>query len=272
MGMEFEFGETVQSNAFFDRNPKFFPAFIRLMAVGDKCFARKFTPTNRAEDICFDLGQTCRDDFVEIVFLAVNGYGVGAAKLLRGLYERAVALGYIVKHPEKAEKFVRFAAIQDYKGINAAREIASPQDFDKAIPPARVEEVRKLYEEIKPEFEVTRCRQCGQKGTAISWDMDVASMAREAGEPYQKQYLGSYVIPNLHVHATLASVQPKRPDGKEMKRINSRDGRVALLNAIGMFLLVLRSQSTLYGLALEGEIDACEQEAVDVWFPSAANR
>src|ERR1700733_11620843 len=269
--MDFEFGETTHSNAFLDRNPKFVPAFMRLIGVSNKCFGRRFTPTNRAEDICFDLGQTCREDFSEIVFLAVNGYGIGAAKLLRGLYERAVALAYIVKHPEKAEKFVRFAAIQDYKAINAARGVASSQEVDQGIPPARVDQVRKLYEAIKPEFLVTRCKECGHKGTAISWDIDVASMAREAGERYQQHYLGSYVIPNLHVHATLASVQPKRPDEKEMEKINSRDGRVSLLNSIGVFLLVLRSQSTLYSLALEGEIEACEQEAADVWFPSSAN-
>ena len=85
-------------NAFFDRNPKFRPAFERLMALANRCFGRAIHPKDRAEDVCFDLGHTCRADYLEILFLAVNGFGIAASKLLRGLYERAVALAYIVKH------------------------------------------------------------------------------------------------------------------------------------------------------------------------------
>jgi hypothetical protein len=54
----------------------------------------------------------------EIVFLAVNGYGNGASKLLRGLYERAVTLTYLIKFPEKVERFERFAIIPEYKPIS----------------------------------------------------------------------------------------------------------------------------------------------------------
>ncbi len=40
---------------------------------------------------------------MEILLLAGNGYGVGAQKLLRGLYGAAVTARYISQHPEKAE-------------------------------------------------------------------------------------------------------------------------------------------------------------------------
>lgn len=70
-------------------------------------------PKNRLEDVSFSLSQTCREDFLEVTFLAVNGYANGAMKALRGLYERTVTLAYIGKKPEKAERFVRYAAIQD---------------------------------------------------------------------------------------------------------------------------------------------------------------
>lgn len=82
--MQFEFGETDQANAFFGRNPKFLPAFERLMTLANKCFGREIHPKSRAEDICFDLGQTCRADYMEVLFLAVNGFGIAASKLLRG--------------------------------------------------------------------------------------------------------------------------------------------------------------------------------------------
>jgi len=90
--MIFEFGETEASQAFWDRHPSFYPAFERLMTLGNKCFGRPIQPKNRTEDICFGLGHTCREDFLEVLSLAVNGYGNGASKLLRGLYERAVVM------------------------------------------------------------------------------------------------------------------------------------------------------------------------------------
>jgi hypothetical protein len=77
--MEFEFGETRESEAFFDRNPKFMPAFLRLMEVANKYLGNRAQPKNPVEKVCFGLGHACRQDFLEVVFLAVNGYGVGAS-------------------------------------------------------------------------------------------------------------------------------------------------------------------------------------------------
>jgi hypothetical protein len=203
---------------------------------------------------------------MEVLFLAVNGYGIGASKLLRGLYERAVALAYIVKRPEKAERFVRFAAIQEHKAVNAARKITSQEEFDAVISAATVTRIRKSYDEIKPEFQVTQCK-CGRKGLAISWDMDVASMAHDVGDPYPKLYLSAYVLPNLHIHATLASIHPKRPNEEEIAETNIRDGGFALLNATNLLLLALRSQDALFSLNLIGDIEACKLEVEEIWKP-----
>src|SRR5580698_5152270 len=100
------------------------------------------------------------------------GNSISCRKRVR---DRAVTLAYIVNHPEKAERFFRFAAIQEHKAVNAARAVVSQEEFDKVITPEMAEQIRKSYEEIKPEFQVTRCHECGDKGTAFSWDIDFAS-------------------------------------------------------------------------------------------------
>jgi hypothetical protein len=263
--MDFEFGETTQSTTFLDRNPKFIPAFERVVALTNKCFVRTYQPKNRMEDICFHLGQTCRQDFLEIVFLAVNGYGIAASKVLRGLYERTVTVAYLVKHPEKTDRFVNFAAIQEHKAVNRALGTVSQEEFDKVIPPDMVQRIRDSYEQVKKEFQVTRCSKCGHKGTAISWDLDFSSMVRDVGEPFPRYYLGAYEIPNLQVHATLASAQIKRPDEEEMAEINRREGDFALLNATLIFLLAIRSQDVLFSLNLSQDIEACELDVESVW-------
>ncbi len=265
--MAFEFGETTQSEAFFNGNPKFYPAFERLITLANKCFGRSFQPKNRTEDICFNLGQTCREDFLEVLFLAVNGYGIGASKVLRGLYERAVALAYMIEHPEKAERFVRFAAIQEHKAVKAALSIVSEKEFDEIMKPQTVEQFRESYQKVKPEFQTILCKKCGHSGTAFSWDIDLASMVHKVGDSFRRFYLGAYVIPNFVIHATLASAFPDRPNEEQMAERNRHEAEFALLNATSIFLLVIRSQNGLFSLNLGEDIDICEKDVADTWMP-----
>ena len=121
---------------------------------------------------------------MEVFFMAIHGHGAGALKLIRGLFERAVALAYIVKHPEKAEKFRKYAAIQEYKSLNVALKVVTETEFNEAIKGSgSADEIRKWYDKVKPEFQVTRCHKCGDKGTVFSWHIDVASMVRNVARP-----------------------------------------------------------------------------------------
>jgi Family of unknown function (DUF5677) len=174
--MTFEFTQTRHSAAFFKRHPKFDPAFDRLMDLANKCFGRPSGAKDQAEDVCFNLGHTCRDDYMEILFLALNGYGTGASKLLRGLYERAVTLAYIAKHPGKVDRFLHFAAIQEYRALKSALKVMTKEPFDDALgETATVAQITELYERFKPEF----------PGRAISWDVRLISMVEDVGEPYK---------------------------------------------------------------------------------------
>jgi len=39
--VDFETGQSIQSDAFFERNPNFDAVFDKLMALGNKCFGRE---------------------------------------------------------------------------------------------------------------------------------------------------------------------------------------------------------------------------------------
>lgn len=265
-GITFEFGETEASNAFWDRNPKALPAFMRLLDLTNKAFGRPYQIRSRVEDICFHLGETCRTDFLEILFLAVNGYGIGAQKLLRGLFERALALEYIRQNPDKAERFVRFAAIQEYKASKAAVEVVGVEQFNAAMPSEnRFEEQENRYQEIRGEFEQTDCKKCKIKRVAISWDVDVKTMVDRVGEPFGVLYFGCYVLANLHVHATLASAfQRDSNDGTSEQR-NIDEAEFSVINAILTFLAVIQSQDHLFKLGLDDEIGVCRRDVDEVW-------
>jgi hypothetical protein len=253
--MTFEFTQTKESDAFFKRHPKFDPAFDRLMNLANKCFGRASGAKNHAEDVCFNLGHTCRDDYMEILFLALNGYGTGASKLLRGLYERAVTLAYIAKHPEKVDRFWHFAAIQEYRAMKSALKIVTEKQFDEAFgSTATVAQMTELYERFKPEF----------PGRAVSWDGGLISMVEDVGDPYKMFYVGSYTIPNFHVHATLASAFDGTPEEVREER-NIQNADFALLNATGCLLFAMREQNRLFDLKLDEELDICEKDVRDVF-------
>jgi hypothetical protein len=265
--IDFEFGETVASNAFWDRNPTFWPAFERLLALTNKCFGRPWKPRNRVQDIGFNLGETCRQDFLEILFLAVNGHGLGAQKLLRGLYERAVTLEYIRQNSDKAERFVRYAAIQEFKSANKALEVATKEQFDESIAAAGTsyEKMKEFYELVKPEFQITNCKKCGTKQTAFSWDIDISSMVNKLGEPYTKLYLSCYTIPTLQIHATLASAfSMDAVEGTREER-NIHEAEFSLLCATLVFVAVIQSESEIFSLGLDQETKACWDDVTAVW-------
>jgi hypothetical protein len=264
--LTFEFGETEASNAFWDRNQKAFPAFMRLLHLTNKAFGRPYQIRNRVEDICFHLGETCRTDFLEILFLAVNGYGIGAQKLLRGLFERALALEYIRQNPEKAEKFVRFAAIQEYKASKAAVEVVGIEQFNGAMPPEnQFEEQEKRYQAIKGEFEQTDCKKCKTKKLGISWDVDIKTMVDRVGEPFGMLYFTCYVLANLHVHATLASVFQRESISGTPEQRNIDEAEFSVVNAVLTFLAVIQSQDNLFNLGLRDDVMACRSDVDDVW-------
>jgi len=260
--MTFDFGNTPESEAFFDRHPKFFDTFERLMLLGNKFFGRVSPAKDHAEDVCFCLGHTCRDDYIEILFLAANGYGTGASKLLRGLYERAVTIAHIARHPEKVDQFIHFAAIQEYRAMEAALEIVDEKGFNEAFAPsASVASIRQLYDRFRAEF----------PGRAASWDVGLNKMAKALGDPYDKYYLSSYTIPNFHVHATLASALDGTPKEIRAER-NIQNADFALFNATACLLFVMREQNNLFHLGLEAEIEGCERDVIDVFVPFKAEK
>lgn len=262
--VEFEFGESTAANAFWDRNPEFFPSFARLVDLTNKTFGREWRATSRMEDVAFNLGETCRRDFLEIAFLAVNGHGVAAMKLLRGLYERAVTLEYIRRNPDKAERFVRYGVIQEFKVLRAAMDAVGEEEVRKHMG-GQLTECETLHDEVRPEFQVTDCKKCKTKRLAFAWDVDLAAMVRALGQPYQSLYMASYAIPNLHVHATATSAFSREPNFGTPEEKNVHEAEVALIHATLILVLVLNSQSEVFSLELDAETKACWDEVTAVW-------
>lgn len=253
----FEIPDTTKTRAFLARSPKFPAAFKKLLDLSNKCFGRNPHDKDHLEHICFWLGHTCRQDFLEVVFLAINGYGAGAVKILRSLYERAVTIEYLIQNPSKVDRFLQFAAIQEKRLTEATLKHVSQEQIDAQMGPENtVEEIRKRYEQYKGNFKATECEVCGVK-TPPSWDVDFVTMVGRVGEPYTKVLLLAYNNPNLAIHATLASTTHRDEEREE------KDAESAVIVATEMILAVIRAQNALFSLKLDADIDACTQDLRD---------
>jgi Family of unknown function (DUF5677) len=253
--MIFEIGDTEKSRAFVARNPQFPAAIERLMTVADKCFARDPASKNHFENICFWLGHACRQDFIEIMFLAVHGFGGGVTKILRSLYERAVTIEYLKKNPEKVGRFMRFAAIQEHRALEAALKAGiTAEKIDAAVgPPNTVAEIRDRFQKHKAEFKALRCEVCGVK-TPPSWDIDLSSMVRQVGGLYNQVFVLANNSPNFIIHATLASASPWD------ERREEADAKTALMIATALFIAVVEAQNQLFDLKLDNDLELCKAD------------
>jgi len=253
--MDFEFGETLEAKAFFGRNPKFMPTFVKVIDLSNRYLGNRPAPRDQLEDICIGLGHACRQDYLEAVFLAVNGYGGGATKITRGLFERSVTLAYLVLNPTMVDRFVLYGAVQEHRMLEAALKVVGESDFDAAVGlPNTVAEIRKRYKDVKAEFEIDLCAKCGTKRVNPSWDLDVAAMVHKLDGVFRHFYLPNYALPTSNIHATLSSAVI-RSDLAESR--SEADLQVAC--ASFLMLLALRSQEAVFHLGLGDELEACER-------------
>jgi hypothetical protein len=95
------FGDPAEWENFERRNPEFVKRIGNLVNTIKLAFSSLLL-REPLDKILFLLDRLCAEDFSEILLLCGNGYGIGAEKLLRGMYERAVTATYLSQHPEEA--------------------------------------------------------------------------------------------------------------------------------------------------------------------------
>ena len=118
----------------------------------------------------------CADEFQEILLLCGNGFGSGAQKLLRGLYERAITAHYLHEHPDAAELYIHFSDVHNYRRLHMWREVEKSADpkLEEDFQNAKIK-----YEEVKEKYQISVCKKCGTKRVNQTWTkLDFVSMAK----------------------------------------------------------------------------------------------
>jgi Family of unknown function (DUF5677) len=186
------------------RNAPFVEAFFPLAATIKRVFDREQRVETRWDQFVSLLGRLVVEDFFEILLLAANGYGTGAQKLLRSMYELATTARFLDTHPDKLDDFIDYHWVASRKLGNAV-ESTFGAEF---IPTEWREEVDRNYQAVKARFETTDCSKCGTRTTAISWSKtDFVTMTKSA-DRLKALLVPAYYMPLQHTHPNLSVLQP----------------------------------------------------------------
>jgi hypothetical protein len=153
-------------------------------------------------------------EFEETLVLAVNGYGFGATKLLRGLYERTVTVQYLMKHPDKVQQFIDYTRVHWKKLLIEG----DTNGVGKQLAEERRKEIEAEFAEVEKRFTETVCK-CGKTRLQGSWTKKpVPSQARELSDMLGTLCFQGYLIPTFFLHTTFWGVTQQLRDVENGKR------------------------------------------------------
>lgn len=220
----------------------------------------------KADLSSFVLARTAIDDFSEMLVLASNGFGLGAFKILRGMYERVVTSEYVALYPEVSRALVDSTWTHSWKVWR--RAVAMRPEIGGSLQEDEIATMRGRAAEAQARHKESFCKACGQLVQAHAWTkVYLETMAKkvdgrltELGVDHVRiadYYLRCYLQPTAVEHATGTSVNDKFEllDGHWTYRMDSsREGRQALLFGHALLLILLGYQNRHFEYGLEGLI------------------
>lgn len=232
----------------------------RVIAFDDKVWADR---------LVFYFGRMAVDDFGEVLNLAGNGRGLGAYKILRGMYERIVTAVYIAKNPAESRVFLEEEAIQKWKLWSSA--LRAMPDLKDQYTAKQIAGLEEAYKKAKAKKEVSVCNKCNQPKTAEAWTrVDLFSMAQKSDKGLAELYGSCYQEPTFHSHATSFGVSSRirRNDedtGWTFRELSEKEARSAVLLSHNLILRVLSLQNDYFNLGLEEEIKKRLLAFIELW-------
>ena len=200
--------------------------------------------------------------------LSANGYGVGAIKLLRTLYEHAVTLNYLSEHPYELDTFYDYSYVTEHKLLKPIRETYGSHAFENTS--IQETEVEERFLSVKERFMIADCKKCGTKRLNHTWNkLDFVSMAKQAG-PLGALILHGYYGPLTQAHshfATLASRLTLLENGgvSFVPDAQRKESDVALFTAHQIMLCVLEIQKKRFDIPdLQEKLQVCRKDLEDI--------
>jgi len=158
------------------RHPHLNDALARLQTTLQQGLCRELQTTDERRLLqitLFGLAHQAADDFFDLVLLATHGYGIGAQKMLRPLYERVVSALYLIEHPEEVQDFNDYADIDAWHVLTNAKRVGV--DPVSVMGQEKYDQLEKAYKAAEARF-----TRSGSRRARPSWaQKDLAQRAAE---------------------------------------------------------------------------------------------
>lgn len=150
-----------------------------LVKALDIAFTRTQMMDNNADRLVYFFGRVILEDFMEIALVSYHGYGIAASKLVRSMYEFTVTMHYLHEHPEEAETFSDYYAIQQEKLLSRIIEVFGQNILDEET----ITKIRSAAADAREDFMIPVCDHPGAKMRLNhTWSkLDFVSMAKTTG-------------------------------------------------------------------------------------------
>ena len=215
----------------------------------------------------FVLGRTAADDFAELFILAANGYGTGAFKILRGMYERIVTAGYLAIKPAEARDFADNEAIEKKK-LWREYVVAMPE-LKHRISEDRIQRMEKEYDEARVKRKTKFCSKCNQPITTEAWTrVSIRDMAEKVDPQLVSLYAEAYLTGTFLLHPTAHGISARVSHSEQgfMFRDTTEDEAThALIIGHQLILRLLTMQDGYFGLGLSAEVKERTNAYFKVW-------
>lgn len=228
---------------------------------------REFYSRVMADRIVFYMGRIAADDFSELLTLAANGYGFGALKILRSMYEHVVTAAFIAKNPAEWEAFANDSAIKRHKIWK--RTVAWSPEIAERYDIVQQDWLERTYAEAIARYKSTVCKKCGQPVTREAWTrVDLETMARKTDVNLEFLYASCYLQPLCHSHATAFGMECHIVETEEMvtyRDSSPEEARQACHLAHNLVLGLISLQNENFRLGLDDEIKAHSERFSEIW-------
>ncbi len=208
----------------------------------------------KANIASFILARLAIDEFSEMLVLASNGFGLGALKILRSMYEKVVTSAYVAENPEVSRALVDSTWTHKWSLWKRLRKV-SPS-AEAGVDPAQIADLESKAVDAQSRLNESICPKCKQIISVHAWTkVTLLTMAEKVGSSLADLYAVAYQVPTSVAHATGESVNSKMEqsaDGTWTYRMDStRERRQALCVGHNLLLQLLGRQNEHFGYGLE---------------------
>lgn len=201
------------------------------------------------------------NSFGAVVVLVANGYGGDALRVARSMYEGAVIVGYIQKHPEVFDTYYEFHWVLAKRSVDWMTEHA-PEELKK-LDPKKVKEIEDNFARVKPNYQT-------EKGKIRdSWSKTpLRNMAEDIGmADLHSYYEQASSMHHANVQALSSQLEVSADETIVDFDVAPSDhwAGEALMLAMGSFVQALKGYNALCGKKFDALVEDVEGKFTNAW-------